>query len=56
MHHIYKEGLHTCSSYCWCFFSISMQNKVQSVTKQLTIKDREEQKMLEQTKKGKKVS
>ena len=32
-----------------------MQNKVQSVTKQLTIIDREEQKMLEQTKKGKKL-
>ena len=32
-----------------------MQNKVESVTKQLTIKDREEQKMLEQTKKVKKL-
>lgn len=32
-----------------------MQNKVESLTKQLTIKDREEQKMLEQTKKVKKL-
>ena len=56
MHHIDKEGLHTCTSYCLCFFHISMLNKVQSLTKQLTIKDREEQKMLEQTKNGKKVA